>query len=63
VEIGGKMRIKRYWVQNIRTFEEVVLDAKNLKEIALRTGWKYRFIRIMKVSYHRGPKSLLILLP
>jgi len=55
------MRHKKYWVQNVRTLEELVLDADNLKEISQKTSWERKLIRIMKVYYRKGEKGSLIL--
>jgi hypothetical protein len=56
-----KQRIKRYWVRNLRTDEELVLDADNLKEISQRLDWDRKIIQICKVWYRIGPKSPLIM--
>jgi len=39
------MKIKRYWIQNTKTLQEYVLDAR-LEEIPQRTGWDPKNIRI-----------------
>ena len=52
---------KRYWVMNIRTLEEKILDADNLKEVSKKLGWERNLINICKVYYRKGDKSELIL--
>ncbi len=54
------MKAKKYWVQNIRTNEEKVLSAQNLKEVSTRLGWERKLIKICKV-WRNKPKSELVL--
>ena len=57
-----KIRVKVYWVMNIRTLEEYILDAENLKEVIERTKIPKKLLKILKVYYRKKyQKSDLIL--
>ena len=59
-----KIRVKVYWVMNIRTLKEYVLDAENIKDVIERTKIPKNLLKILKVYYRKKyQKSDLILSP
>jgi len=55
------MKIKTYWIRDLRTDGEWVLDADNIKEIIQRTGIPKEKLIICNIYRRNKEKSNLIL--
>jgi len=55
------MQVKTYWIRDLRTDEEFVLDADNVKEVIQRTEIPKEKLIICNVYRRKKEKSNLIL--
>ncbi len=56
------MKIKTYWIRDLRNDNEFVLDADNIKEIIMRTKIPKQYLIICQTYYRQKRKKSEIIL-
>lgn len=56
-----KQHYYRYWLRNIKTDEEVYLDAHSLKEALSRLHWERAITKVCQIYQRTGKPSELVL--
>ena len=51
----------RYWLRNIRTDEEIYLDAYSLKEALNKLQWERKLVEVCQIYRRKGKPSELVL--